>query len=143
MKQLKFRAWDSVNQKMVSQFSINNSEEEGWMRLTFLGDFSEYARTNNIQNTPGTLDVMQFTNLYDMDGIEIYEGDVLEYAQILRFQEDGDTSIRRSVVEYDKFGFAPMIHQVDVEDAWYNVKHIGYTVVGNIFESPDLLETLR
>lgn len=62
MRQLKFRAWNG--EQMVSPDYITRSGSV-WWKENIIPTYS-----NNI---------MQFTGLYDCDGKEIWEGDILEY----------------------------------------------------------------
>lgn len=73
--------------------------------------------------------VMQFTGLHDRNGVEIYEGD------IVRFDEWDDEDDR--VIVYKKYGFTYSDTFYDFEGLLYNDE---VTVIGNIYENPELLQ---
>jgi len=59
MKEIKHRAWDKYKNKMIAP---NGGDFIGWHAMS---------------NWRDCLIVMQYTGLEDMDGVEIYEGDLL------------------------------------------------------------------
>jgi uncharacterized phage protein (TIGR01671 family) len=110
-REIKFRAWDDFNKEMIPYLSIDN---QGWI-------FSSAT------NSPF---VMQFTGLLDRDGKEIYEGDILRC-------DDGDgweTGV--GVVGFIDGSF--MVKDLEC-DAAGSINTSCESVVGNIYENPELL----
>lgn len=70
---IKFRAWDKHNKVMLS-----------WERLKSEGDFTWLEDDNLI--------IMQFTGLYDDDGEEIYDNDIIDI-----FDSDNEFQFRIEV----------------------------------------------
>ena len=65
MREIKFRAWDKENKKIISWEDIKVYEDNS----PYLSDYF------NFKNTPIIL--MQYTGLKDKNGKEIYEGDIV------------------------------------------------------------------
>ncbi|KPJ21807.1 hypothetical protein AKK44_07980 [Streptococcus phocae] len=85
--------------------------------------------------------LMQSTGLFDKDGIEIFEGDIVNAYDIETndFEEFKITSLT-GVVTYHKNAFALEKENV-FNDLWVCAEH--YKVIGNIYENPDLIESVE
>lgn len=111
-REIKFRAWDK-HYKKFRDIVLNNSIS---------------ALNNNEINERFVL--TQYSGLKDIDGVEIYEGDILY-----------DYLGNKYIVEYKNGSFA--IKYPYCDDYWslydfINIKNL--EVSGNIFENEDLLE---
>jgi uncharacterized phage protein (TIGR01671 family) len=120
MREIKFRAWDSLHGEMLHNPSLSCKNGEWNIR----------------QKGPSTLEdvdfeLEQFTGLRDRNGREIYEGDVARLTSNrvseIRYQDGGFGFVGWG----DFIGFAGHNHLRDVL--------AGIEVVGNIHENPDLL----
>ena len=91
--------------------------------------------------------LMEFSGIYDRTGQEIFEGDILK-------KESGvnDTfghQISWHIVEFRNSGFVPMCYKMlrneypkmPVYDSFYLIeeKAVGYEIIGNIYENPDII----
>jgi hypothetical protein len=102
MREIKFRAWDG--KKMVSPAYLSRNEVAYWYEdLIPLCSFY----------------IMQFTGLKDKNGVDIYEGDILET----------DTSTIKGEVFY-KEGCFFVYHSGLLLDRYKNSQ-----VIGNIYEN--------
>lgn len=134
----KFRAWDTQQKRMSLPFNLGDSclkWQDGDIDMPI-----EFGVSKN------RLIIQQFTGLTDSIGKEIYEGDIVDNlcsVGCARFKNGtiegcipADFSIEKSVFKEVKC----------VKDMFFcNVVRIGYhklktTVVGNIFQNPELLE---
>jgi uncharacterized phage protein (TIGR01671 family) len=133
-RELKFRAWDSKDEKMFIPDYITN---EGLIMC-----HNEYEcpsfHPNDTNEHP--LILMQYTGLKDKNGKEIYEGDITNYGIIKWFNElcwDGSGSCHPGF--YFKNGG---IHQENDENYIDMDWHIGFEddieIIGNIYENPEL-----
>lgn len=98
--------------------------------------------------------IMQFTGLLDKNGVKIFEGDIIAHLSTRRagYQKNGVTIYNKIVfgksntensVLSDYIGFwAVSLSDVDIEcggSIEYMINSHGSIVVGNIYESPELL----
>lgn len=142
MREIKFRAWKypkefANNQKlegemlyveMKSEKNYMASSHTGWMFYVYKEDMSN---------------IMQFTGLKDKNGIEIYEGDILEYKfnKLVDFRNgekvEPEWIKNRRVMRFieDRFSFAE-----DIKKPNYFEYPSMSEVIGNIYENPELLE---
>lgn len=74
MRELKFRAWDEDRRQMFTHFHIELYTPDG-------ADFSVIAPGSKQNGDYQNLILMQYTGLKDKNGVEIYEGDVLQYEE--------------------------------------------------------------
>ena len=125
MREIKFRAWDKENEKMmkVSSLHLENKEisvkENGTFRLFRMQD------------------LMQYTGVKDKNGKEIYEGDIIKY----KFPYDrrlNHTSPVKFLETKASFGIKDRYGN---EIPLYTISAKNYfEVIGNIYENKNLLE---
>lgn len=142
MREIKFRAWEKHAKRMteVTAFKwkpdhlyhqiytraiVNQKMIDEWCAYDFGGD------SNGII-------LMQYTGLKDKNGVEIYEGDVVQIKDHAFHKKPGDYT----GIEID--GFYPVSYTERMElvaGQWLLMHQLPYiTVVGNIYENPELLE---
>lgn len=137
MRELKFRAWDTERKIMAQVNYLGLSDYEVGMKAKCEHWNAPY---------PYVCKLMQYIGLKDINGKDIYEGD------IIRIIIDGDSRKVGKVV-YRDCGFYIHIPDKYFEDYHeitdtYKVEDMGGTinlkqsfeVIGNIYENPDLVK---
>lgn len=131
MGRLKFRAWDKSKQKMYTA-----SELIIWDNKVYANDIRDL--THEILNG-WVIDeeyLMQSTGILDKNGVEIFEGDILEL-------EDGGEVLGNAKLVWNKWQATLVVEAIGVEDATAFSELIddisSYRVIGNIYENPELL----
>ncbi|WP_371378820.1 YopX family protein [Sporomusa aerivorans] len=126
MREIKFRAWDAENKTMFGSNCPN-------MLVHFDGQLNSFDVLGDTVGTYKTkqLALMQYTGLKDKNGKEIYEGDIVYMVA------NGITGPRAIEFKDGSFGVKPL---KDSEDLWFiEVWHMDVEVIGNIYETPELL----
>ena len=119
MKEIKFRAWNALNKKMLD-----------W------GDIFHLPAWEIFPGTPEQrpFNIMQYTGMEDKNGREIYEGDIIKY-------DDVNGEAHTQVIRYDDENGAFCCDRralVDHFDCMWEAE-----VIGNIYENPELLKDIK
>jgi uncharacterized phage protein (TIGR01671 family) len=142
MREIKFRAWDKDELRMVERPFVVSNEGEA---------FDEYRGGGYVKQ----YDLMQFTGLKDKNGKEIYEGDVVEggvyygwptekgfgIVEFGEWEQDGsgheygpETCLGWYIeIKESEFGYIEGSHL-------YESKANNIEVIGNIYENPELIK---
>lgn len=141
MREIKFRVWDK---KRKEYFRISKL----WNGDTDPSCFSADDWVDNYGNCGNMKDIVveQFTGLYDKDGKEIYEGDLVKYTDDYGSFFISEVKYFADVDGYPAFDItSPSIFDWDFESNLlsYGTTYNCLTVVGNIHENADLLEVSK
>jgi len=122
MREIKFRAWDKRQKRMIPPYLLCNL-------------------TGDMEQENEYIIFMEYTGLKDRNGKEVYEGD------IVRAFKETDYRIKRweeyyFIVKWDECGYWKFM-RIDMKD-WC---HAGYLsdlnyieIIGNIYENQELLK---
>jgi len=118
MREIKFRAWDAVENKMHYPLALEDS------------DLLKALYGTEVIKGKGNIELMQYTGLKDKNDVEIYGGDIVVIP---------DYYAKRGVVEYS----APTFNIFDGDDSytifdWEEWEY--FEVTGNMYENPELLK---
>ncbi len=143
---IKFRAWIS---NPVNRGYVDPSSQGGVMFYQndqYLGSFLRRSNTtaSNKEHDsyvgPDDLILLQFTGLHDKNGKEIYEGDILQWTDgdmwkgVVEWSEgDADFLLDNPQASLGGFETNPTLNGLD------GIRSRGYSVIGNIYENPELL----
>lgn len=118
----KFRAYFEQYKRMIYSIGIVNQN-------MILVDFHDTGDTESLFITD-RIHVMQSTGLFDKNGVEIFDGDIMFYEQ---------DCYQYTLVKYDKDKLAFVLYD-GCERLYHELWEPG-EVIGNIYENPELLES--
>lgn len=138
-REIKFRAWNKEKNIMVY-----NNEDDTYGYWDGCCN-SNVGMVNEILNSKyyEGYEFMQFTGLYDKNGKEIYEGDVVLYEDWEMAYEGGgnDSFINKGIIEYVECNCCFNVTErqtVELQDVLYKDNE-SLEVIGNIYDNPELL----
>lgn len=137
MRPTKFRAWDEVTKEMRFDYCGKSGDDNNdW--VIFLKDINEPFLRSQIK-------LMQFTGLYDKEGKEIYEGDIVQPELDNPKQEYFENEGERAVVEWEEeYGAFVLNFYTEFGGEGYEllknfkIMRACWIVIGNVFENPGL-----
>ena len=120
MREIKFRAWHPILNKMIRRPEIR-----------VIHHANETFGCDGLDKNSSSiyLPLMQYTGLKDKNGVEIYEGDILDFDEVEwggKFDPEAVPVIDKLIGDWGMHG-----SHADVSE-WR-------AVIGNIYENPELL----
>ena len=131
MREYKFRAWDNYHQEMIN-----------WEQYK-----TELVSDDFVNHGKGPLTIMQYTEMKDINGKEVYEGDICKLTSKERYSnhyftvdEDWETTY---IVHYDDY----MYLFKEIKDEYEEIllwaideNSIDVEVLGKVYEYPNLMK---
>ena len=132
MREIKFRAWIKEDKKMENVKTMDFTDKT--IRCLKKNKFINAYLLRRVSFDD--VELMQYTELKDKNGKEIYEGD------IVLIKLDETSTWYKTVVGFKKGAF--IANLIDKEDYVY-IFHHGFTdddfeIIGNVYENKNLLE---
>ena len=123
MREIKFRAWDKDQEKMVGVYRVEPKMDYEWnhMQPKEIGGML----INDLDSK--FFHLMQYTGLKDKNGKEIYEGDVVKYSCNINGLKMERQCVMNDIRDVGSGTFRETMCMEDGE------------VIGNIHENPELL----
>ena len=133
----KFRAWDSVKKKMFKDtFAVTESGQVVVVEQDFVTSSPDYIFVDHLV-------IMQSTCLFDKNGKEIFEGDILKVAnndsswfEVVKYDHEKamfiskEVNLKYEVPETPLYDlFSPYLFKVEV--------------IGNVWEDGDLIDSKK
>ncbi|GIC69580.1 YopX family protein [Fructobacillus tropaeoli] len=143
MREIKFRAWDS-NIKLFGavielSYSPNLNEEyvPSYVRVHDYKDVTNVVHYSDPVSIQENLLIEQFTGLHDVNGRDIYEGDIVETIPMAPGDDKITDLVNIGIVKFIEDGY--WIENFNWAIGIFK-ETIRLKVIGNVHENPELLE---
>jgi len=135
MREIKFRAWGTNKPCFSEQANLVGKGILEEMVYFGLLDLDGTLIVPSMTYLEGDYSLMQYTDLKDKNGKEIYEGDILDFVHLY--------GVRPAPIFWRNGGFWVAVNDPGYEDRWIVPDPEECEVIGNIYENPELLNPVK
>lgn len=131
-KMPKFRAWDKKYKMLMRVNQIDFLKGTAWLEA----DQGDHETRHTLTRCFDDLIFMQSTGLKDKNGVAIFEGDIVAYDD---YEFSYTAIVKKETYYFWLKGIEPddAFHLEDISDEYDGTTDL--TVIGNIYEQPELL----
>lgn len=135
MREIKFRLFSQDTKKVIYP------DDKGWFNKAFVGKNGvlQDIRIDVALKRTDKVTVMQYTGVKDINGTEIFEGDILRIASNFELRKD----VQNQAVEYREGYFHTFEWTLFELLRNKKVEKQTFEVIGNIYLNQELLETVE
>ena len=134
MKNFKFRAWSKAREKMINDCDLAITSDGS----VLAGDLDYMGNSSMCPDVTDNVVIMLSTGLEDKNGVEIFEGDIVEF----KYPYDKRIKTKGIIVRNDnKACFGVSMKETTEQYELYRITAENYlTVIGDVYQNPELLE---
>ena len=128
----KFRAWDSAKKEMFKDtFAITESGQVVVVEQESVVCPPDYVFVDHLV-------IMQSTGLFDENGVEIFEGDIVQFEDY--YEVSDSLYINKGIIEWCQGGFYVTNRDSVLMEDLLDGDSLDVTIIGNIYENKELLD---
>ena len=131
----KFRAWDKARNEMNYKVMVGNcdTDDENWTcPIIWIEEEKDWLHFDDYEC------IMQSTGLRDKKGKGIFEGDIVQFEDCSEMSDS--LYINTGIIEWCQGGFHVTNRDSVLMEDLLDGDLLDVTIIGNIYEKPDLLE---
>ena len=162
MREIKFRAWDKKYNEMVRVSMLDTKREHGDSAIYIVDQTKRDDAKDNVGHYPQDYELMQYTGLKDSTkwkdlteeertqwikggnrpsewkGKKVYEGDIVDY--LCAEYHDPEISSTPDIIDSGQGEIYYLKYSYEIKGAEFPPDCYELRIIGNIYESPELLE---
>ena len=136
---IKFRAWDKVQNKMLLPDNIEFIHGQAYWAEASTDGQDECSNDGKVDGIGELFELEQFTGLTDVNGKDIYEGDVAQpVSSYINLKRGKPFEVKKGNYVYGKWIARDISNKKFGVDGGYFSDEM--QLIGNVHENPELLE---